>query len=242
MIIDVNVSLGSWPFKELAIDSPEKPASHFKKLDISQAWVRSCRAAFLTNPANDNEKLCNQLAPYQNLIAVPTINPILSQWEQSLSLDNTKIINLYPSYHRYKADSPEVCRLAALLAEKQGTLLITMRMEDSRSMHPDCIIPGIPTEEIIALAAKYPELKIVCLNATIFEMEKLLTQSPNIYCDMAYTEMGDTIKNLIEKVNYTQIVFGSHTPFYTTGAQLMKIKHSEVSGKVKKAILYSNIS
>jgi len=240
MIIDVNISLGSWPFKELAIDSPEKLARHLKKLDITQAWVRSCRAAFLTDPANDNKKLCNQLAPYPNLIVVPTINPVLSQWKNSI-VEDSKIINIYPSYHRYKADSSEVCRLAKLLVEKQGILLITMRMEDSRGMHPDCIIPSIPTEEIIALAVKYPELKVVCLNSTIFEMEKLLKISPNIYCDMAYTEMGDTIKNLIEKVNYAQIIFGSHTPFYTTGAQLMKIKHSEVSDKIKGEILHSSL-
>ncbi len=241
MIIDVNVSLGSWPFKEFAIDSADKLDSHLKKLDISQAWVRSCRAAFLTDPENDNKKLCNQLASYPDLIAVPTVNPALSKWEQSVNLDNAKIINIYPSYHRYQVDSSEVCRLASLLAEKQGILLITMRIEDSRAMHPDCIIPPIPTEEITALAAKYHELKIVCLNSTVFEMEKLLTQASNIYSDMAYTEMGDTIKNLMEKVNYAQIIFGSHTPFYTTGAQLMKIKHSEISDKIKGKILHFNL-
>jgi len=97
------------------------------------------------------------------------------------------------------------------------------------------------SSDVAFMAAKYPELKIVCLNSTIFEMEKLLTQASNIYCDMAYTEMGDTIKTLMEKVNYAQIVFGSHTPFFTTGAQLMKINHSEVSDKIKGEILHSSL-
>jgi uncharacterized protein len=237
MIIDVNVSLGAWPFREFSIDSPEKLNQHLTLLGITQAWVRSCRAAFLTDPANDNEQLIQQLEPYSKLIAIPTVNPMLSQ----ANIEEIKIINLYPGFHRYKVNSTEVCALAERLVEKQGTLLITMRMEDARGMHPDCIIPNVPIDEVVTLAKKYPKLNIICLNSTIFEMEKLLNQASNIYCDMAYTEMGDTIKNLTEKVPDSQIVFGSHTPFYTTGAQLMKIKCSETAESVKNKIMELNV-
>jgi hypothetical protein len=238
MIVDVNVSLGSWPFRDFSVDSAEKLNRCLKKLHIGQAWVRSSRAAFLTDTEVDNEKLRCKLKSYPDLIAVPTVNPVLSQWKKSAR--DSVIINIYPSYHRYRVDSREICQLAEKLVKKKGILLITMRMEDSRGMHPDCFIPDVPVEGIKFIADKYPELKIICLNATVFEMEKLLDEKPNIYCDTAYAESGDTIKNIIDKVDYSKIIFGSHTPFFYTGAELMKIEYSAVSSQVKKRILHCN--
>lgn len=240
MIVDVNVSLGPWPFREFPIDSPGALDSHLKRAGVTCAWVRSCGAAFLTDPGNDNQKLCRLLAPYPDLTAVPTVNPALPRWERHADLAIAKIINIYPSFHRCAVDSAETDGLAGRLAGNQGTLLITMRMEDNRGMHPCCMIPDVQTDGIAALANRHPKLRIVCLNASVYELERLADQASNIHFDTAYVEMGDTVSNLIGKVDRSRILFGSHTPFLTTGAEVMKVRCSEASDEVKRAILCSN--
>jgi hypothetical protein len=104
MIIDLNVSLGNWPFQEFAINRAEQLSEHLKKSGIAVAYVRSCQAALLPEPEADNRQLTTLLEPYEQLIPVPTINPHLVDWQNMAEFSNIKAVNLYPNYHSYKLE------------------------------------------------------------------------------------------------------------------------------------------
>jgi hypothetical protein len=241
MITDINVSLGPWPFQEFSIKSAHELAQHLKKEGIDKAYVRSCRAAFLTDPANNNKHLNDDLAPYPQLIPVPTINPLIKNWHRTFNLEELRAVNIYPEFIPCKLDNREISEAAEMLIAADTILFITIRMEDPRSMHPRCIIPAVPPEDINAFAKKFPALKIICLNCSVGEPEIITKNAPNVYVDIAYYELCDTMKNLSKKVPEDQILFGSHTPFFYTRAALMKLRGSSVMHNYE-SILQRNAS
>lgn len=241
-MIDVNVSIGDWPFKDNLKKSPAAIQSKLDKLGISQAWVRSSNAAWLVDPVNDNAKLLKKVSPFNRQTAVQTINPRLSNWKSQISFEGYKVFNIYPSYHCYDLNSKTTEELAIKLSDNNKILLITIRMEDSRGMHPDCIIPDVPAETIVDFARKNSKLKIICLNSTFAEIKFLTVSASNIHCDIAYAEFGDTLKNILNmEVNYKQILFGSHYPFFYTEAAVYKVQYANVRSHIKDSILFQNI-
>ncbi len=241
MIIDLNVSLGNWPFQEFAVNTAEQLNTHLKQSGIDIAYVRSCRAALLPEPEADNQQLTASLEPYEQLIPVPTINPQLVGWQNMADFVNIKAVNLYPNYHSYKLDSLQVAELAEKCLATETLLFITMRLEDTRGANPHCIVQDVPVAEINQLARKFPQLKIVCLNSSFAEAAELTANAPNLYLDIAYCECGDSMHNLTTKISSAQIVFGSHTPFFATQSAIMKIEYSAISHSIQTAILSSTI-
>ena len=242
MIIDMNVSLGNWPFQEFAINTPKQLSEHLKKSGIDIAYVRSCQAALLPDPEADNHRLITLLAPYKQLIPVPTINPHLTGWENMADFSTIKAVNIYPSYHSYKLDSSPVAEFAEKCIATDTSLFITMRIEDIRGANPHCIVQDVPATEINQLACNFPTLKIICLNSSIAEVATLTKKAPNLYLDIAYCECGDSMHNLNAKIAPSQIVFGSHTPFFCTRSEIMKVEYSDIADKTKRAIFNFNIT
>jgi hypothetical protein len=241
MIIDTNITLGSWPFQEISIDSPAKLAEHLTRAGIGIGYVRSCQAALLPEPEADNRWLQQQLEDYDNLIAVPTINPQLIGWQQMVDFTAITAINIYPNYHSYELTSPAMHALAEKCLKNSTILFITMRMEDIRCAYPHCIVPDVPAVAVNQLALDYPQLKIICLNSAFNEASILTAGATNIYLDIAYCECGATLDNLTSQIAETQIVFGSHTPFFYTHAAIMKVKYADIAASTRKAVNYLNI-
>ena len=241
MIIDVNVSIGTWPFRNDIGNNPAKLSVHLEKNNIDRAYVRSCSAAFLPEPETDNQNLVLQLQDYPRLIPLPTINPTLPGWQSMADFSHTRAINIYPNYHSYELNDNIMHELAKLSINSDTILFITMRMQDSRTSFPHCIVPDVSAEAVNQLAVDFPELKIICLNSSFPEAAILTKDRDNVYIDIAYCENGDTLHNLIETMPEKQIIFGSHTPFLTTQASIMKLEYATIPDTTRTAISHINI-
>ena len=74
-------------------------------------------------------------------------------------------IRLYPSYHNYTLQKPEVARLLKQ-AGKRGLLVqLAVRMEDPRVHLPVTRTPAVDVEPLPDLLAAVPGVKIQLLNA-----------------------------------------------------------------------------
>jgi len=239
-MIDVNVSLGHWPSQKFEQNTPGKLAAHLESEGISRALVTALDAVFFPDPDICNRTLFASLKSRPSLVPVPTVNPILTGWRSALRESPSRAVKIYPNYHNYSLSSDHVHGLMQELSETCAALMIAVRMEDERGQHPLCKAPGVPSNDIISLANRWPQVPIVCLCANFSEAVKLTEETGNIHVDTAFAECEDTLVALRKKVPAERILFGSHTPFLVTRAAVMKVTASTVSKQDLAAITVGN--
>ncbi len=246
MFIDVNVSLGPWPFWKFGEDSPEKLSRHLKSEGISLALVSSLETVFYPDPRWGNERLFTNLNSYPNLVPIIVLNPSLSSWKEMLekydNLYNIKAVKILPNYHNYSLPSSFVSDLMKELAKRKIPLIIQMRLEDERNQYPLLKVREVKIEEVINLAKSFPSIPILALCPCFGEAVSLVKESPNIYIDISFIERLNTLKTLLERVPEERVLFGSHTPFLYTRSAVMKVKTANISKKDREAIAFGNIS
>src|SRR5262249_40957926 len=95
--------------------------------------------------------------------------PALPDWEADVRRCQEKYhmpgIRLYPSYHNYTLQSPEVARLLRLAQERGLILQLVVRMEDPRVQLPVTRPPAVDVTELPELLAPVPKLRVQLLNA-----------------------------------------------------------------------------
>ncbi|MFH1567710.1 MAG: hypothetical protein ABIL09_06875, partial [Gemmatimonadota bacterium] len=138
MLIDVNVSLGHWPFQKLRPQTAGELAAHLAAEGIDRALVSPVEAALHPDPHEYNEPLLEQVAGEPRLRPVPVINPALPGWRGRLAAygdAGVPAVKVHPNYHLYSLDHPEMGALGAALSERGLPLLLQMRLEDERNQY-----------------------------------------------------------------------------------------------------------
>ena len=244
MLIDVDVSLGHWPFQKFALDTATKLAAHLRAEGIDRALVSAAETAFHPDPHEYTPPLFAALAPHPELHPVPVFNPSLPGWEERLSEYTgehaIRTVKILPNYHLYPLDDPRVDRFAESLLERELTLLLQIRLEDERNQYPPLQIQGVPVDSIIRLGQRFPRLPILCLCPYMGEVVPLVEGSDNIHIDLAFVETLNTVATLLERVPADRVLFGSHTPFLYTRAACMKLDHAEIPAASLESISSGN--
>ena len=239
MIIDVNASLGNWPFQRFGVRTAGQLDRHFAGLGIDQAWVSAADAILCPDIDACDEELAKRLRPYPRLKMVPTINPVLANWAKSLDKWGGRgmhAVKVYPNYHQYCLSSPMMCEVARQVASRRMVLLVQMRVEDGRGMYAPLRIGGVSVEDVAKLAQSVPEAAIIALCPYYGEAVQLAAKAPKVMVDLSFIEACDTVKTLLHDVPAGRVVFGSHTPFLCTRAELMKIEAASVKKRELRLI------
>ncbi len=234
-MIDVNVSLGCWPFQRFAISTAAELTEHLRGEGITQAWVSAMESVLYPDPDIYDDLLFEQLADIDMLRPVKTVNPTLPNWRESLERAG-HAIKLYPNYHKYRLDDDRVMALC----ETDRIVMIHMRIDDERNQSSLLQVPGVHPHELIALAQRRPDTTFVALCAYRAEAIELATCAPNILVDLSFVELLDTVKNLLEQVSAEQVLFGSHTPMLYTRSAVLKWQLADVSERIKQQIAHGN--
>lgn len=240
MLIDVNVSLGHWPFQKLAPQSAGDLAAHLASEGIDRALVSPVEAILHPDPHEYNAPLMEALDEVPSLWSAPVINPSLPGWEERLeeyAAAGARAVKVHPNYHLYDLSGDCAGALASELEARGMPLLVQMRVEDERNQYAPLQIAGVPVEQVKDLAAKHPELAIVCLCPYLPEAVELATCEGRVYVDLAFVETLDTVAALLEQgVPAERVVLGSHTPFLYTRAARMKLDCASVPEATVAAI------
>lgn len=243
MIIDVNVSFGHWPFQKFPHSTVRGLDRELMKEGISKSLISSLDAVLYPDPDWGNEILLPSLTSYPSLIPVGVINPSLSDWKETLERGirwGARAIKIFPNYHNYSLSSPVIDGLMDELARTRVPLMVQMRLEDERNQYPLLKISGVEPKEIIKLASHFPEIPILVLCPYFKEAIDLVKNSANIYVDISFVEILNTVSALLEKIPATKVLFGSHTPFLYTRSAIMKVKAAEISQEDLEAITCGN--
>lgn len=239
--IDVNVSLGFWPFQQFMLRTPAALAGHMRRLGIKRALVSAVESILHPDPDVYDEPCFRGLAKHRELVPVKTVNPMLGNWKESLLSFHDRYplgaIKLYPNYHVY--DLTDECVLAAAKTARRLKLpvLVAARVEDERQHYWHMQVPGVATTAIRNLAEAVPGARFVVLNAYRYEITPLENIPPNLFFDFSFVEGPDTLAQLVETVPAKHLVFGSATPFLTTEAALAKLHLGTLPDKERERIV-----
>ncbi|MCF7838659.1 MAG: amidohydrolase [Candidatus Marinimicrobia bacterium] len=242
--IDVNVSLGTWPFMDFRIQTAAALAKHLAAEGIAQAWVSAVEPILFTDPDVHDEQLFSSLARFPSLFPVKTINPLLGGWraslERALKVHRVRRVKIHPNYHQFALNDPRVDAMAEELVRRGIPLLIQMRVEDERNQHPLMQVPGVPAETVSDLAANHPALKVVALCAYRGEAATLVAGRRNVWVDLSFIECQDTLETLCGEIPADRILFGSNTPFLYTRPAVMKVTHAGIAARIRTSVACGN--
>jgi len=236
--IDVNVSLSRWPFRQLPEDETEALVNRLKSNGVVQAWAGSFDGLLSKNLAAVNERLATECRERGRGVLVPfgSVNPMLPDWQEDLrrcaEVHKMPGIRLHPNYHDYKLDEPRFAKLLQEAASRGLIVQIAASMEDERVQHFLVRVPNVELSPLTPLIGKNPGLRVVLLNWFRAAKGELLTQlgrTGQVWFDIAMVEGVGGVGQLLERVTASQVVFGSHAPFYYFESAALKLQESVLS-------------
>lgn len=237
-LIDVNATLGHWPFQPFAIATAEELDHHLEEAGIGEAWVAALESVLYPDPDIYDALLAQRLAGFSRLVPVKTINPTLSNWQTGLDTAVTAI-RLYPNYHRYRLNDERLHRVLADVQRRGLIVQMPLRIDDERNQSPLMMVPAVSIEELLPLAHLFPHVSFLVLNAYFNEAVQLLGGPGNLYVDTAFAEHPMTLRALLQHANEPdRVLFGSHTPMLYTRSAILKLdtaENDEVRDRIGRA-------
>jgi len=238
--IDVNTWLGPWPFQYFRDDSAGRLESRLTAEGIAHAMVGSPEAAFNPDSLAVNRILLKRLAGSKALHPVLAIDPSKGDWKDNLALardEGVGALRLFPNYHCYELGSAAALAVVEEIAKDGGFVLyVQMRMEDERTHHPLCKIPGVKAAEVVELSRRFAGLPVIAACPYYHEAVELVKESTNIRFDLSHVETMRTVASLVSHVPQDRVLFGSHTPFLQTRSVVMKVDAPYVTEDTRHAI------
>ena len=239
-VIDMNVSLGHWPFEPMRPQSGRQLKRHLENQGIVRAVVSSLDSVLYREPQWGNEALYRSAARYEGLFPCCVVNPSLPNWESVLMAGieaGCRMVKLYPNYHQYELSHVAVDELVSSCERESLLIALSIRVEDERA-HPAIMkVPATSIEGILGLAERWSERIFLVLCPTLAEVQRL-AEKPNLVFEISHVEHLNSLATLFETVPSRRIVFGSHTPFLYTGAALAKLSDPAVSDADRRQVAF----
>ncbi len=240
MIIDINATLGHYPFRQLAATTPAAMTQLMDRWNIDRVLVSSLHAVFYRDAQRGNLELFDHLSAYpERLMGVATINPKYVGWLKDLETccdhQQIKAVTLVPAHHGYSLNDPFAQEAIKEIAKRDLPLLLTQRFEDRRQRHHWDVAEDLEQAAVLELARQHPELRIILSNWIALDGAKLTAAGlkGRVLIDFARLHVllhGDVGK-LIDALGVESIAFGSHMPFDYTAAALVKLANLDTLSK-----------
>jgi len=104
---------------------------------------------------------------------------------------------------------------------------------------------GLTLEQAAGIMQDFPNLTSVLTYANCWPSDRklrpFLDAFPNLHLDMAYMLTADGLKDILKKYHAERILFGSAFPESYLGANMMVVKHAEISEEDKYLIAGENL-
>ncbi|MCI0360502.1 MAG: amidohydrolase [Planctomycetaceae bacterium] len=256
-IIDCNVHLFEWPFRNLKYARTDALIAKLRKHRITQAWAGSFEAVLHKQLDAINRRLADECRTRGDGMLIPfgSVNPAWPDWEEDLRRCHEQYrvpgLRLYPAYHGYTLDHPEFMRLLGEAAKRGMLVQIAMRLEDERVHHPAINVPLVNAEPLAEVVKKAPEAKVQLINSAgplLGNHVSALVRETKISFDIAAIEGNGGVGRLIEGKNPSyrgaipvdRLVFGSHAPFFPCESALMKLFESPLALEQLEKLMHAN--
>lgn len=254
MLLDINASVGHWPFQHYNYNTCGSLLSRMNKYGVNASVISNLNGIFYKNTQSANEELYSEINSDKRFrdrfIPFAVINPIYAGWQEDLSVCAGKFrfkgVRLYPLYHDYELTDPLCIELVRSARDKGMVVAFTLRMVDSRPRSWMDIQKEWALKDIIPVVKAIPDAKYMILNVAnsteLAEDEKALLQSSDVLLDTsgrAISNLGALLKNF----GNNKFAFGTHSPIldYVTGRlRIEALRESEADEKSKELLRSGN--
>lgn len=243
MIIDINATLGHYPFRQLAATTPEAMTQLMDRWTIDRALVSSLHAVFYRDAQRGNLELIEHVKAHsQRFLGVATVNPKYVGWRQDLDAcceqQLVKAVTLVPAHHGYSLSDAFAQEAIKEIVKHDLPLVLTQRFEDRRQRHHWDVAEDLEQSAVLELARQHPDLRLILSNWIALDGAKLNAAGlkGRVLIDFARLHVllhGDVGK-LIDSLGVEAIAFGSHMPFDYTAASLVKLSNLDTLSKAEQ--------
>jgi len=233
-LTDVHVHLGQWPFRRLPHDTLPALLTKLRGQNVTAAWVCSYEALLHRDLKAVNERLLENCSRPDHEILKPigAANLTLPHWEQDVEFcakSAMRGVRIYPGQHSVPLDDGRFAALCDLCQEKSLVLQIVVRLEDSRTEHPQFASQPVALKPALELIPNYPKLRILFSNPgreILPGLASQLTRAGQVYFDLGMIEQTGGVAAYAKAVSPQRLVFGSHFPFFYFEAALLKLREN----------------
>ena len=204
MLIDINASVGHWPFQHYNYNTCKTLLERMNMYGVNVSVISNLNGVFYKNTQSANEELYSEIASDKlfrdRFIPFAIINPIYAGWEDDLDICASKFgmkgIRLYPLYHDYDLTDSSCIELVKTARDRNLVVALTLRMVDSRPRSWMDIETEWSLKDIMPIVKAVPDAKYMILNVAnsteLADDETALLQSADVLLDTS----GRAISNL----------------------------------------------
>ena len=251
MIIDINAYLGHWPFRQLRHNTASGLLRLMDRHGIDVAVVSSLSSIFYKNAQAGNEEIAKEVRSHRDrLVPWGVVNPTYADWQHDLDVCVEEFgmsgLRLYPDYHNYTLDSGPCRELVDAATERKLVLSLPMRVTDSRQSHWLFRVPEVSLEHAASLVQRFPKARFVLLNGLGYANSALgrpdngLPSNYWIEISRSSAVMGAELRQLVDNLGASRILFGSGLPMKDPKPALVKIEVLKAAKRQKEQILWRN--
>lgn len=247
-LIDTNVSLGAWPFRQHRLASTAALVEKLQQHGVTKAWVGHFDGLLHKDVSSVNARLPEECARFGGgfLVPIGTINPTSPGWEEDLrrchEVHRMPGIRLHPNYHGYKLSDAVFEQLLKRASERGMFVQIAVLMEEERTIHPLLNVPAVETGPLIDVLKALPAARVQILNAfrSVKGEAVLKLAAAGAWFEIAMLEGVNGIANLLEKLPVEKLCFGSHAPFFYFESAKLKLQESELGAHQRNSVCAEN--
>jgi len=251
-VIDVNVFLGSYPFRRVPGTSPEAVRAALDRVGIREAWVSHLPGLYWRDPTEGNAWLYGVAERETRFRPVPAVHPGLLGWERVLDealARRVPAVRADPGCYALAPAGPEMCRLAQALGERGLVLLLAVRLEDPRQRHPNDVAPELPAAAVRALVRCHPGVRLLVTQADRSFIEEVHygstpEEAARVWWDVAWLwgPPEDHLALLVETMGPERFVLGTGQPLRLPEAAIARLDLLDLSPAVRHMIEELNAS
>jgi hypothetical protein len=244
MLIDAHAHLGTWPFALQPERSAPAFAAHLRAQGIGRAIVSHLGAVLAPDPGPSNRTLFAAVRRTPALIPLPTLNPALANWREELdaccAAAPLRAVKIIPNYHNYSLASSRLADFTAALRARRLRLVIQVRLEDERHRYFALRIKGVPVSQLAGFLEKFSATHPLLLGLYLPELRELSSVASNFSVDTACAEWEESLVEIRKALPASRILFGSHSPFLNTRAEVDKLRLARLPAATRDAIGTTN--
>lgn len=230
MIFDVNMYLGSYPFRKISNTTAPELVALMDKFGVDKGCVATLNGIFYHDVMDGNYEVLEQIRGYEDrLVPFAVINPVYAEAKNDLIKCVEELgfkgIRLHPKHHFYKLTDPECVDLLKYCGEKKIPVHIPLQIEDLRQAHKLDVNTMVSVAEIHEAAKLVPEATIILSNAYLHAYAPAMKDVSNVYYDIGRIDnlYQTTFNMVLNAAGIDHIVFGTGAPTNYIGVDLIKL-------------------